>query len=205
MPDPINWSLALPYFLAAIAFGYLIGSVPFGLIFTRMAGLGDIRKIGSGNIGATNVLRTGNVPIAIATVLADLLKGTFAYAITHHYYGVDMAMLAGLGAFLGHCFPIWLRFKGGKGVAIYIGIIIPIFLKVALIFCAIWITVAAITRYSSLAGIVSAIITPPSFFLLGYAQAGELFILLTFIILVKHRSNIKRLLTGKEGMISFGK
>lgn len=201
MPDSINWSTALPYFLAAIAFGYVIGSTPFGLILTKMAGLGDIRKIGSGNIGATNVLRTGNVPIAAATLLADLLKGTFAYAITEHFYGVDMALMAGLGAFLGHCFSFWLKFKGGKAVAVFLGIILPISFKVAISFGAIWLLVAGITRYSSLAGIIASIITPIAFFILGYAQAGGLFVVLTAIVLYRHRENIKRLLAGEESQI----
>lgn len=201
MPDPISWSLALPFFLKAFAFGYFLGSIPFGLIFTRLVGLGDVRKIGSGSIGATNVLRTGNKPVAAATLLADLLKGTFAYAITEHYYGIDMAMFAGLGAFIGHCFPVWLKFKGGKGVAVFIGITIPIFLKVTLVFAAIWITVASLSRLSSLASLIAAIITPPAFFILGYAQAGELFLVLTVILIIKHRDNIKRLLAGKENLI----
>jgi len=204
MPDPISWSLALPFFLKALAFGYFVGSIPFGLIFARLAGLGDVRKIGSGSIGATNVLRTGNKFVAASTLLADLLKGTFAYAITEHYYGIDMAVFAGLGAFLGHCFPVWLKFKGGKGVAVFIGITIPILLKVTLTFAAIWITVASLSRLSSLASIIAAIITPPAFFILGYAQAGELFLLLTFILVIKHRDNIKRLLAGKENMIGGG-
>ncbi|MCF6321000.1 MAG: glycerol-3-phosphate 1-O-acyltransferase PlsY [Rhizobiaceae bacterium] len=201
MPDPISWSLALPYFLYAIAFGYVIGSVPFGLIFTRMAGLGDIRKIGSGNIGATNVLRTGNIPVALATVVADILKGTFAYMIVENYYGIDMALMAGLGAFLGHCFSIWLKFKGGKAVATYVGILLPISIKVALIFAMLWITVAALTRHSSMASLIAAMVTPPSLYILGYPQAGELFVLLTIIVVIKHRGNIKRLLNGTEDKI----
>ncbi len=201
MPDPINWSLALPYLLAALAFGYLLGSIPFGLVFSRMAGLGDIRNIGSGNIGATNVLRTGNKFAAAATLLADVLKGAFAYGITERFYGIGMAMMAGLGAFLGHCFPVWLKFRGGKAVAVFLGITMPIFLKVTLVFCAVWITVASLTGYSSLAGIIAAIITPIAFFILGYVQAGELFTLLAIILVYRHRDNIKRLLAGEESMI----
>ena len=201
MPDPISWSLALPYFAAALAFGYFVGSVPFGLIFTRMAGLGDVRKIGSGNIGATNVLRTGNIPIAVGTLLADVLKGTFAYMITEHNYGIDMALLAGFGAYLGHCFPVWLGFKGGKGVAVYLGVLIPILFKVALAFSAIWVIVAGLTRISSMAGIAAAMITPLSLFILGYAQAGEVFVLMSIILVIKHRSNIQRMLKGEESKI----
>ena len=201
MPDPISWSLALPYFLAAIAFGYLIGSIPFGLIFVKMAGLGDVREIGSGNVGATNVLRTGNRPVAALTLAADMLKGTVAYVVTENLCGLDMALMAGLGAFLGHCFPIWLKFKGGKGVAVYFGILIPVFLGAAAVSALIWLTIAAITRYSSLAGIITAITTPITLYGFGYAQAAEVFLLLTVILLIKHRTNIQRLACGKEGRI----
>src|SRR5947199_1760422 len=127
MLHPINWSLALPYYAAAFCFGYLLGSIPFGLIFTRLAGTQDLRTIGSGNIGATNVLRTGRKGIAAATLLCDALKGTLAVVIAGYYGGPNAAMLAALGAFLGHVFPIWLKFKGGKGVAVYIGVLIGLF------------------------------------------------------------------------------
>ncbi len=162
-------------------------------------------KIGSGNIGATNVLRTGNVPLAAATLAADLLKGTFAYALADYLYGPDMALMAGLGAFLGHCFPVWLKFKGGKGVAVYFGILIPVLLKAAIISALIWLVVAAISRYSSLASILTAVATPISLHLFGYAQAAELFLLLSIILLIKHRSNIGRLIKGKEGRIGGAK
>jgi len=121
LPDPISWSIAAPYLIGALLFGYLLGSIPFGLIFTRLAGMGDVRAIGSGNIGATNVLRTGNKKVAAATLIGDMLKGTLAVLIAWRF-GPDQAVMAGLGAFLGHCFPVWLKFKGGKGVATYIGI-----------------------------------------------------------------------------------
>ena len=205
MPDPINWTLALPYFLAALCFGYFIGSISFGLIFTRLAGLGDVRDIGSGNIGATNVLRTGNVPIAAATLAADLLKGTFAYVILEKFYGLDMAILAGLGAFIGHCYPIWLKFKGGKGVAVYFGILIPVLFNAALVAAVVWLAVAAISRYSSLASLSAAIVTPISLYWFGHAQAAELFLLLSIIIFVKHRPNIGRLNNGTEGKIGGSK
>jgi len=204
MPDPINWSLALPYLLAAIGFGYLIGSIPFGLIFTKMAGLGDVREIGSGNIGATNVLRTGNKKVAAATLVADLLKGTFAYVAMDYLYGLDMALMAGLGAFLGHCFPIWLKFKGGKGMAVYFGVLIAVLLKVAAISALVWLAVAALSRYSSLASIITAIVTPVTLYWFGYAQAAELFLLLSIILLIKHRSNIIRLIRGTESKIGGG-
>ena len=204
MPDPINWSLALPYFLAAIGFGYLIGSIPFGLIFTRMAGLGDLRQVGSGNIGATNVLRMGNTPIAAATLAADMLKGTLAYAITVRFYGIDMGLMAGLGAFVGHCFPVWLKFKGGKGMAVYFGILIPVLIKAAAIGALVWLAVAALSRFSSLASLSTAIAAPLTLYAFGYAQAAELFLLLSLILFLKHHSNIGRLIRGKENRIGGG-
>ncbi len=205
MPDPINWSLALPLALAAVFFGYLIGSVPFGLIFTRLAGLGDVREIGSGNIGATNVLRTGKKSLAMLTLVADMLKGTFAYMIAEHFYGLDMGLLAGLGAFLGHCFPVWLKFKGGKGVAVYFGILAPVFLKIAFIAASVWLAVAAISRYSSLASLVVAIVTPVSLYLFGFAQAAEIFLVLSLIMVIKHHSNIRRLINRQENRIGGAK
>src|SRR5919199_5391806 len=137
MPESMNWSLAWPYFLAALAFGYLLGSIPFGLVLTRLAGLGDVRKIGSGNIGATNVLRTGRKGLAAATLLADALKGTLAVAIAWQW-GANTAILAAFGAFLGHLFPVWLRFKGGKGVATFLGCLVGLDLRAALAFAGIW-------------------------------------------------------------------
>src|SRR6266481_8256284 len=145
MFQSFTWSL-LPAYAAALGFGYLCGSIPFGLILTRLAGTQDIRSIGTGNIGATNVLRTGHRGLAAATLIGDVLKGTAAVLITYHYWGQDLAILAGLGAFLGHLFPIWLKFKGGKGVATYIGILLGLAWPVALAFCAIWVMVAAVTR-----------------------------------------------------------
>ena len=201
MPDPISWSLALPFFLAAILFGYLIGSIPFGLILTRLAGLGDVRDIGSGNIGATNVLRTGNKSLAAATLVADMLKGTFAYMIVESNFGLDMALLAGLGAFLGHCFPIWLKFKGGKGMAVYFGVLAPISIQVGLMAACIWLGVAAISRYSSLASLMVAVSTPLLLYLFGFAQAAEIFLVLTLILIIKHHSNIRRLWNRQESRI----
>jgi len=200
MPDPISWSIALPYLIAALCFGYLLGSIPFGFLITKFAGLGDVRKIGSGNIGATNVLRTGNKKLAVATLLSDMLKGTIAVLIAAEY-GPDQAVMAGLGAFLGHCFPVWLKFKGGKGVATYFGIIAASLWKVALIFAAIWLVCAFISRYSSLSSLLATLATPVAFYLFGYVQWAELFVLLTVILLIKHHENIKRLLQGSEGKI----
>lgn len=200
MPDAINWSVALPYFGAALLFGYLLGSIPFGLLITRFAGLGDIRKIGSGNIGSTNVLRTGNKGLAALTLALDILKGTVA-VLVGGLYGPDIAILAGLGAFLGHLFPIWLRFKGGKGVATFLGVLLGLCWPMALAFAAIWIAVAAISRYSSAAGMTAAIASPIGLWFFEQYQASELFILLAILILWAHRENIARLIKGEESRI----
>src|SRR5215212_9522046 len=159
MPEALNGS-AWPYGLAALAFGYLLGSIPFGVILTRVAGLGDIRKVGSGNIGATNVLRTGRKGLAAATLLGDALKGTAAVLLASSLWGPNAAILAGLGAFFGHLFPVWLGFKGGKGVATYIGILIGLKPLAALGFALIWLGLAFGTRYSSLAALVASAATP---------------------------------------------
>ena len=200
MPDPANWQIALPYLVAALAFGYLLGSIPFGLIFARMAGLGDIRKIGSGNIGATNVLRSGRKGVAAATLLADLAKGSLAVWLAGQF-GQDQAMMAGLGAFLGHCFPVWLKFKGGKGVATYIGVLLALAWQGALVFAVSWLLVAVITRYSSLAALVASVIVPVALFYFGQVRIAELFVLLTILIWIFHRANISRLVSGTEGKI----
>ncbi len=200
MPDPMNWGLALPYYLAALAFGYLCGSIPFGLILTRIAGLGDVRSIGSGNIGATNVLRTGNRKIAALTLACDLLKGTVPVLVALRW-GPDTGILAGLGAFIGHILPVWLRFRGGKGVATYIGILLGLFWPAALIFCGIWLLMAAVFRYSSLSALVAGVATPVVLYLFGRGQIMELFVLLTAILLFTHRSNIARLVKGEEARI----
>ncbi len=200
MPDPISWSLSLPYLVAALAFGYLLGSIPFGLILTRMAGLGDVRKIGSGNIGATNVLRTGNKKLAAATLLGDALKGTVAVVVASQW-GPDTAVCAAFGAFMGHLFPVWLKFKGGKGVATYIGILLGMFWPAMLIFVAVWLLTAYISRYSSLSALVASGVTPFVLFLFGQWQAAELFAVLTALLFFAHRPNIQRLLSGEEGRI----
>jgi glycerol-3-phosphate acyltransferase PlsY len=196
----MNWSLDAPYFAAALVFGYLLGSIPFGLVFTRVGGLGDVRKIGSGNIGATNVLRTGRKGLAAATLLADALKGTVAVTIAWQW-GANTALLAALGAFLGHLFPVWLGFKGGKGVATFIGCLIGLKPTAALAFAGIWLATAAVTRYSSLAALVASVATPLVLWLMGERQMAELFILLVVLLWWKHQENIKRLLAGSEGRI----
>src|SRR6202042_3934905 len=146
--------------LVAFIIGYLLGSIPFGLILTRLAGTADLRSIGSGNIGATNVLRTGRKGLAAATLICDMLKGTIAVLIAGYYGGPNAAMLAALGAVLGHLFPVWLRFSGGKGVAVYIGVLIGLFWPAAVAFCLIWLAVALLSRYSSLAGLLASAATP---------------------------------------------
>jgi glycerol-3-phosphate acyltransferase PlsY len=184
----------------AFAFGYLLGSVPFGLLLTRAAGGPDIRAIGSGNIGATNVLRTGRSGIAAATLLCDVLKGALAVFAAARY-GADAALAAGLGAFLGHLFPVWLKFKGGKGVATYIGLLIGLYWPAALLFCAIWLAVAAASRYSSLAALTASALTSLSLWFFGLPSVAALFLLLTALLWVMHRANIARLLDGSEGKI----
>jgi len=187
--------------LIAFAVGYLLGSIPFGLILTRVAGAPDIRAIGSGNIGATNVLRTGRKGLAAATLLCDALKGTAAVLLLTHFAGYETALIAALGAFLGHVFPVWLKFKGGKGVAVYIGVLIGLAWPAALICIGIWLAVAAISRYSSLAALIASAITPLTLWFLGQPSAAALFLLLTALLWIMHRANIARLLNGTEDKI----
>ena len=151
---------AAPFFAAALLFGYLCGSIPFGILLTRLSGGPDLRAVGSGNIGATNVLRTGRKGLAAATLLGDMLKGTAAVLIVDYFSGRDFAAAAAVGAFLGHLFPVWLRFRGGKGVATYIGLLIGLAWPAAIFFCVIWLAVAAISRYSSLAALIASALTP---------------------------------------------
>jgi glycerol-3-phosphate acyltransferase PlsY len=185
----------------AFVFGYLLGSIPFGLILTRAAGGPDIRDIGSGNIGATNVLRTGRKGLAAATLLCDALKGTAVVLLTAYYATPDAPLVAGLGAFLGHLFPVWLKFKGGKGVATYIGLLIGLYWPGALIFIAIWLAVAFASRYSSLAALAASAFTPLALWLLNQPAAAALFLLLSALLWTMHRANIIRLLAGSEGKI----
>jgi acyl phosphate:glycerol-3-phosphate acyltransferase len=187
--------------LAAFIFGYLLGSIPFGLILTRVAGTGDIRNIGSGNIGATNVLRTGRKGLAAATLVGDMLKGTAAVIIIGLYAGPTAAMAAALGAFVGHLFPIWLKFKGGKGVATYIGVLLGLFWPAALIFCIVWLATAYTSRYSSLSALVASAVTPITLYWFGHAALAVLFLCLTALLWYMHRPNIQRLMNGTEGRI----
>ncbi len=186
---------------AAFIIGYLLGSIPFGLILTRLAGTPDLRSIGSGNIGATNVLRTGRKGLAAATLICDMLKGTLAVLIAGYFGGPDAAMLAALGAFLGHLFPVWLRFKGGKGVAVYIGVLIGLFWPAAVVFCVLWLAIAAISRYSSLAALVASVVTPIYLWWFGHLALALLFAVLTLLLFYMHRANIARLQGGTETRI----
>ncbi len=187
---------------AALILGYLFGSIPFGLLVTRLAGTPDIRAIGSGNIGATNVLRTGRKGLAAATLLGDMLKGTAAVLIASALWGRDASLATALGAVLGHVFPVWLGFKGGKGVATYIGVLLGLAWPAVIAFAAIWAVVAAATRYSSLAGLVASAMTPA--FLLwwtGDIPVALLFLALTLLLWFMHRANIARLVNGTEAKI----
>jgi acyl phosphate:glycerol-3-phosphate acyltransferase len=192
-----------PSALLPVAFvlGYLLGSIPFGLILTRFAGTADIRSIGSGNIGATNVLRTGRKGLAAATLICDMLKGTFAVIVSGYFGGPDAAMLAALGAFLGHLFPVWLKFKGGKGVAVYIGVLIGLFWPAAVVFCVVWLATAFTSRYSSLSALVASFVTPIFLWWFGHPALASLFVVLTLLLFYMHRENIKRLQAGTEGRI----
>ncbi|ODT69174.1 MAG: glycerol-3-phosphate acyltransferase [Pelagibacterium sp. SCN 63-23] len=190
----------LPLLLAAVL-GYLGGSVPFGLILTRAAGLGDIRKIGSGNIGATNVLRTGNKKVAAATLVLDALKAVLPVLVARYFWGEDAARVAALGAFLGHCFPVWLGFKGGKGVAVMIGSLLALSWPVGLIFCAVWLLIAFTRKMSSLAALTAAATAP----IFAYVVVGERLAIvvaaLALLLFFQHRENIGRLLKGTEPTI----
>jgi glycerol-3-phosphate acyltransferase PlsY len=186
--------------LLALVFGYLLGSIPFGLVLTRLAGTQDIRTIGSGNIGATNVLRTGRKGLAAGTLLLDGLKATVAILIAKSW-GVDAAMAAGAGAFLGHLFPVWLGFKGGKGVATYLGCLLGLIWPAAFVFAAVWLAVAFLSKYSSLAALVAVIVTPVAIWGMGEPRLATLFLALGAVSWFMHRENVKRLLAGTEGKI----
>ena len=200
MPDPASWTLTAPALLAALAFGYLLGSIPFGMILTRATGAGDLRKIGSGNIGATNVLRTGRKDLAALTLLGDALKGTAAVLIAGRW-GPDAAIVAGFGAFLGHLFPVWLRFRGGKGVATFLGILVAFSWIAALAFAVSWLATAYLSRFSSLSALVACAVSPTVLWLAGQPGPALLFVVLAAIAFARHRDNIRRLAAGTESRI----
>jgi acyl phosphate:glycerol-3-phosphate acyltransferase len=191
-------------YAASFVFGYLCGSVPFGILLTRLAGGPDLRSVGSGNIGATNVLRTGRKGLAAATLIGDMLKGAVAVLVTGYFFDQGFALAAAIGAFLGHLFPIWLRFRGGKGVATYIGLLLGLVWPAALVFGAIWLAVAAVSRYSSLAALIASAATPAFLWWIAGPRVAAVFALLSVLLWITHRANIVRLAHGTEGKISFG-
>ncbi len=190
------WALIL----AGVA-GYLVGSVPFGLILTRFAGLGDIRDIGSRNIGATNVLRTGRRDLAFFTFLLDALKGTIAVALAGFWWDGRIAAAAGIGVFLGHVFPLWIGFRGGKGVATYLGVALGLYWPAALAFAAVWLGVAFTSRYSSLAALAASLTVPLAMLIAGYDEWAAVTAGIAIVLWLRHIGNIKRLLTGTETRI----
>jgi acyl phosphate:glycerol-3-phosphate acyltransferase len=200
---PADWSGALVA-LAALAGGYLLGSIPFGLILAKLFGLGDLRQIGSGNIGATNVLRAGSKGLAALTLLLDAAKGTAAVLLAARWGGTA-AIMAGLGAFLGHLYPVWLGFRGGKGVATYLGVLVGLYWPAAAVFAATWLIAALLTRYSSLAALTASAASVVALALLGQWQLAALFLVLTVLLYIRHAGNIGRLARGEEARIGESK
>ena len=202
MPDPISWSLSGPYLLAGFLAGYLLGSIPFGIVLTRLFGHGDLRQIGSGNIGATNVLRTGRKDLAAATLVLDAGKGAVAVLIAGWLYGPDIALMAAYGSILGHLFPVWLKFRGGKGVATTLGVHIAIAWPMGLACCAIWLATAGATRFSSLAALISMASAPVwAWYLVHDVQLAQFAAIVAVIVWLKHHDNIRRLIKGEESKI----
>ncbi len=201
MPSPMGgFDYQWPFLLGALI-GYLIGSIPFGLVLTRLAGLGDIRAIGSGNIGATNVLRTGRKGLALATLLLDGGKAALPALAANLWLGRDMGIVVGLAAFLGHLFPLWLKFRGGKGVASFLGVQLALAWPVGLIACATWLGVALLLRISSLAALVAALVSPLAAWWLGDYPFAEVAVVMAAFVFFKHRANILRLIRGEEPRI----
>lgn len=200
MMDAVAWTAPVPHYIAAIVLGYGLGAIPFGLVLTRLSGLGDIRSIGSGNIGATNVLRTGRKDLAAATLLLDGGKGTAA-ALLGSYFGPDVMLVAAFAAFIGHLFPVWLKFKGGKGVATFLGVLLGVAWPVGVFAILCWLTVAFTLRYSSLSALVAAALSPVvAWFMIGPDVAG-LAALMAVLVYLRHHENIARLLKGTEPKI----
>ena len=204
MPDPISWEFSGPYLLAAFLGGYLVGSIPFGLLLTRLAGLGDIRDIGSGSIGATNVLRAGHKWVAAATLLLDGAKGAVA-VLLGQLFGPDLTVMAAAGALLGHCFPVWLKFRGGKGVATALGIYLALAWPVGALACVTWLAVAAAFRYSSLASLAAMALAPVTAVFFASPQQAELAAFIAVVTVLRHHANIRRLVKGTESKIALGK
>lgn len=201
MLQSLAYSLTDPMTLAALAVGYLFGSIPFGLLLTRMTGHGDIRAIGSGNIGATNVLRTGSKTLAAITLLGDALKGTAAVLVGGALAGPPGALLAGFAAFLGHLYPVWLKFRGGKGTATYIGVALGLYWPSIFVFAVFWLSAAAITRFSSVGALTASVATTAAFFVFGQYEMGIVFIPITLLLWLRHADNIRRLFAGTESKI----
>ncbi|MEM7022957.1 MAG: glycerol-3-phosphate 1-O-acyltransferase PlsY [Pseudomonadota bacterium] len=201
MIDPLGGPAYWLPFVIGFLIAYLIGAIPFGLLLTRGAGAGDLRNVGSGNIGATNVLRTGRKELALATLALDILKSGIPVWFALRYFGPDMAIVAGLGAVVGHCFPIWLKFRGGKGVATALGVVLVLTPFVALGAGLLFIAITALTRYVSLGSILGAASAGPIAFALGYPQPAELYLVLAVLIAVMHAANIRRLLAGTENKL----
>lgn len=197
MIDPISWEFSWPYLLAAVAGGYLLGSVPFGMVLTKIAGLGDVRKIGSGNIGATNVLRTGKKGLAALTLVLDLAKGSVA-VLLGSLYGPDVAIVAGLGAMIGHLFPVWIGFRGGKGVATACGILIALNWPTGLLALVVWVLILVVTRLSSLAALIASASAPAFAYWFATPQIAEFAFLIAIIVWSRHHANIRRLISGTE-------
>ncbi|TCT02864.1 glycerol-3-phosphate 1-O-acyltransferase PlsY [Aquabacter spiritensis] len=197
----LSWSLSLPLALAALAVGYLFGAIPFGILVTRMAGTADLRSIGSGNIGATNVLRTGRKDLAALTLLGDALKGTAAVLIARAALGEEAALAAALGAFCGHLWPVWLGFRGGKGVATFLGVTLALLWPAGIAFALVWLAIAAATKYSSLAALAASLATCLAAAALGATPTALLLAVLTALLWLKHRENIGRLIAGTESRI----
>lgn len=190
-----------PWLLGVFAAAYLLGSVPFGMLIARVMGLGNLREIGSGNIGATNVLRTGSKGAALATLILDSGKGVIAVLLARFYLGEDAAQVAALGAFLGHLFPIYLMFKGGKGVAVFLGIMLALNFWAGLAACATWLATAAIFRMSSLSALTTSASTPVWLYVFGMPAAVWLGVVLAVLVWVRHHANIRRMLKGEEPKI----
>jgi glycerol-3-phosphate acyltransferase PlsY len=194
--------LGLMNIFLVILFAYLIGSIPFGIIISKIMGLGNLRNIGSGNIGATNVLRTGNKLAAILTLIFDLLKGAIAVIITYYIYNDTTAQIAALSSFLGHCFPIWLKFKGGKGVATFIGISLALYWPAGILICLTWVLTAFLSRISSLSALISSLSSILWFWILGVPSAVFVMTVLTILIWFRHIENIKRIIKNTEPKIN---
>ena len=201
MPEADHISHAQQALPSLLLLGYLLGSIPFGLILTKLAGLGDIRAIGSGNIGATNVLRTGRKGLAAATLILDALKGTAAVWVGQYYGGETGALAAGFASYIGHCFPIWLKLKGGKGFATFLGVLLGLCWPTMILTALIWLATAALFRYSSLSALTASLAAPLALLLFGEYEIAAVAALMTVIIWLRHHANITRLLAGQESKI----